>query len=595
MAYFLNVGDLSSGTCSINDYVIDWHIDSVGGDVGFVTANAGNPESGVDAYHPIVDEVLPAATYYPVIRYVYIGADKFTAVYEEGAYYSPDLATCLSPITIDPIDCSASNFTPTEQLPYDFRVLRDVGEGSKDRTFNFEIGATTNYFAWAINTDNISDQIKIYYCTLLDPDGTLIDNLVTGTDATTNYNPVSYPVNPIIIDNSVPSQVIKYVSDLTGFSYITGDFIKVEVLGNYYNPSLDGTKWTIYMRCLESLDSLPDMVPTFTKIASTTIDHPFCEYSLYYEVDEPMSTYSEFPSNDLFKYFTYSYTPPTFSSIPNNYRISINWSETAPNQGSFATTCQGLNGSVNVSKIGTVVTWTFTNTLDYDKFVNDYNIVTALSGYIAGISADPTTDVGYYGIFVVRIYKNLGGCDTSVPFDQVVISIHSDWTFDPIDKEVISVDLVAIPDLLIPYGDCNTWNETATGNSNEVASFISTSDFSYDAEVRTTTYIGGSMPIPNSPSSSITQLSYVQFYNIMLNGIYSPTNPLGWVSISNFWRAYSQYDRFTFSDTSSDAARINSWCLERSRFFTTLDEADYTTYDVIDCAPSTTTTTTTTL
>lgn len=594
MALFLTCGDLTSSGCAVGDYLIEWRLNSNSGNTVFRTSNSGNTDPNIDAFHPVVDEIVVAGDLYPVVKYAVLDGERYVCEDNGTDRYSADLNSCIPPFTIDPINCSTSNFSPTNDLPYDIFISRSVGQGSKDREFTFSLSSSTQYFAWCFVAYSISDGIQVFYCTQNDPTGTLLDFIVVGKDAKQDLAPANYPVDPIGIKPFSNQEKVKYVTDLTGINYTTGDYLKIKIIGNYNDPSQDGTNWDIYMRCLDSLDPLPDYSRTFTKTGDVKFSQYItssCRYEFKYPVQESFSSVT-YTQSDFQKYF---YIKRVGGGIRNSStETNVNFSDTSWNETLYVSTvsnqsCNLYAGEVNIEKTGTSLTLSFTESADYLLFKNQYDNRVASTNYTTASNADPVVDPEYYAFFTFGVYDNNVGCiDGATGFKVIYVHWSSVWIFDDsLDKIIISLNVPA--NQLQDYGDCNNWNELVTGYLQSMNGTKTELDYNYTF-IKFPSSSGNfesnfffSPMSKRFPSSFDSNQFTIYIPKVMVNNIYTPTNAEGFLLnfVNDYFYTYPGYDRLTFTDPSTDQTRLRSWVYKRARFFTTKVESDIFIFDEV--------------
>ena len=592
MSYFLNCDSLQLASGTLGDYVIEWRQGSISGLEVFVSGNAGNIDPDIEAYHPLVDEIVQGGTLYPIIRYAYINGDKYTAYYEEGAFYSPDFLTCLDPVVVDVLTCGDTNYVGD----YDYYIVRDVGQGENSRSLKFDILNTTNYLAWGFDTEVIADGIKIYYCTLADPVGTLLDYLITGRNVVQDLAPVNYPINPIVIYN-YSATVVKYVTDFSTIGYAAGDYLRIEIIGNIMDQSQTDTKWTIYLKCLENLDVMYDMydMHNITDTPVISYDEDYCSYYLTYSTTDQITKPLGYLSSFFAKYFYIKYGGGAYANLAAGGSGYFVWITTSLSAGETNIGCAQLNDSITYTKNAGNITLTFTNTLDYDKAVSDITHI-ASNMYYANYLAATDKDVAYYSVITIMGYDGGVSCDNPGTNTAWYIHLSSSITYDPINKETLIFDfpVSAITNNMdVPFDSCDTTYDRADAMIAYMNGTIALANgTTYTAELRNNYIIGSLINVPSTiHTTTSTPYYYTYIPQIMINGLYDPLL-FGWCLVGSQYNAYQIKDRITLTDPSTHESRLACWTLERSRFFTTYDCADLNTYDLIYEATTTTTTTT---
>lgn len=598
MSYFLNCDTLLSDKCGLGNYAIEWRQDAIDGPIVFVSGNQGNLDEDIEGYHPLVDEIVQGGTLYPVIRYAYLNGQKYTAEYEEGALHSPDFLTCLSPVVIDVLTCGDTNYTGD----YDYQLIREVYTGEKSRSIKFNITNSSNYLAWGFNAEIIADGIKIYYCTLANKTGTLLDYLVSGVnDVVTNYSPVNYPDNPIIINTGSTARIIKYITDFSSISYTAGDYLRIEIIGNYIDPSHSDTKWTLYLKCFDALGEIYDTSDFHTINSTPAIgwNDTQCYYYITYNTIDQILKTGGFTSSFVYKYFDISINYGHVYNYLNGGSGSLSWAVYDSGAGETNFGCASLNGSITYTKVSTGIRLDFTNTNDYDKAVADINHVINDNIYYDDYLAATNKDLAYYGYYRIMGYNSGISCDN--PGTNTVWTIHlsSSITYDPVDKQTL---FFAFPspaitnNMDIPVDDCDFTYDRAQLNIDAMDSTISLADdTTYTTSVRLYYIIGSLIRIPYINHNTVIYPSHsISIPSIMINGLFNPALYGYCLNYGNYYYySYQIYDKIEFTDTSSHEARLANWKISRLKYFTTDNCADVNTYEVVYEATTTTTTTTT--
>lgn len=597
MSYFLNCDTLLSDKCGLGNYAIEWRQDAIDGPIVFVSGNQGNLDEDIEGYHPLVDEIVQGGTLYPVIRYAYLDGQKYTAEYEEGVLHSPDFSSCLSPVVVDVLTCGDTNYTGD----YDYQLIREVYTGEKSRSIKFDITSSSNYLAWGFNAETIADGIKIYYCTLADRDGILLDFIISGTSGiTTNYNPIDYPNNPIVI-NTGYARVVKYITDFSGITYTAGDFLKIEIIGNYYTPTQDDTKWTLYLKCFDILGEVYD-TSNFHTIDSTPVmnwNNVNCYYTVTYDTIDQIPKIGGITSSFFYKYLYMNQEGSSTINSLNGGGCYLSWKENITWNGGIGSGCFTLNGSITYTKVSTGVQLSFTNSLDYDKAISDINLIINGSYYDDYLSATDK-DIAYYGNYWINGYNPGTSCDN--PGTSIYWQIHlsSEITYDPINKQTLFFAFPTTPitnNMDVPEGDCNdNGYNRAQSEVYSMNLIISLPDnTTYTIYLTRSRIIGSSIYVPMSDYvDNLYSYSYVYIPVIMVNNLFDPLlygycQKYG--SGGLYYYSYQVKDYVEITDTSSHEARLANWKISRSKYFTTGDCADIETYELIYEATTTTTTT----
>ena len=616
MSYFLSCGRLKTNLCTLGDYVIEWRLNSRSGGVVFVSGEGSDPD--IQAQHPLVDEIVTGGTLYPIIRYAYMNGSKYTAEFEPGAFYSPDFVTCLDPIYVEEINCDTL-FNASAN--YNYRLTREVNIGEKNRSIKFDIDSDVNYIAWAFIGVQIPDKLNVYYCKGNDPNGEIIDSVIVGaTGVTTDYNPSNYPrqsgydpespVTPIIFSSL--SQ-FRYISDLTGFTYETGDWIRFEIIGNVLNPDEDETKWTLEIKCFDSLDLSNNFINVGGFVEGSVVaqwDPVNCWNQISFQFDDHFSSVNNDSNIFMRKYLTFSgpssfssnvvggasaYQSPAGTMLYRFPKSTILTSLYFGNVNGSQNTCLPLAGQITIEKTSTHLNLSFTDSADYDLVANNIAAVQAHAKYTEFLSSTPA-DIGYYSAYMFS-FRLSTGCDQSASTKYFYIHLSSTVTFT--SPTSISLTLVEItnqyPD---PQEDCNFIMSTINNRVSLINSTKNEANNTYYTNVRFGNGEGliprglaYSPPVVNN-GQAITRGVHLQIPKIILNNLFDITAYGFCETVSSYivYRSYETYDRVTITDTNDP---LNNFKIERSRYLETHNCNDLLVFDTVyEQTPPTSSTTT---
>ena len=257
----MSIGNLLLTSGTIGAYVIDWHFGTPYGPIILISGDSFGSDPSVQQTHPFTNVPVPGGTLYPVIRWVYINGIQYSSTLTPGMRYSPDLYTCLDPISVKNLTCyNGVNPAPgdgTDPFGYGQRYSSQFhynylgsasSEATKTISFVLNTGGTTKYLCWYFKGYAISDTLKVKYVSIIDSSETILDWWKIGADA--GYNMSSWP-------RLYNGQYFRFVTNLTGITYNTGDYLKFEVTPNPTNPA---TNWDLYTLCRSGFtcDVYPD-------------------------------------------------------------------------------------------------------------------------------------------------------------------------------------------------------------------------------------------------------------------------------------------------------------------------------------------------
>lgn len=523
-----NLVSLANVPCVVGDYVIDWYLDSTTNPIAFTSGNLGNTDPAIQQRHPFTgNSARPsvAGSWIPVIRYVTLDGIPYAATPTVGFELSTSLETCLLPVVVvNPTCFNGSNTTPaTLQYSHEFKYLNSNAVFSDaNKTLNFELDASTQYLAWAFRGNTVSDRITFTYVSGVTQ--TLLEDFVIGGDVTTNLN-----VTPKLVQSAV---LYKYILDLTSFTYTAGDYIKIDILASYVNPTNTNTNWDLYLECLTTFDSTWTRAVLDTCVPTMTYDIVSCRYNL----DIDFTGFNDNSSGDIFKYLSNVYrlsqnidilpttSNPTLVAYLNTSQ-SCSFNSTTINYDPSCTTSSGSYTVIRSITGGQVnYFYQFTDVNDFNKTQAEYNAAFAYlsSGYVN----DPT-DINYYRFFrfVPTVYNNNSCGDGVLSFRWHTVHFSVPITFDALNLTMsydpITISTTAfdpgpcpgtcVPGQLVFLTDCNN-----TANP-------SNAGFSYTLNTIPTKLVGGSYYLRSivPPTSTIVQYGFQYFLP------YFPTLPAG--------------------------------------------------------------------
>lgn len=612
MSYFLSCNPLQSNECSVGDYVIEWRLNARDGEIVFVSGKGSDP--AIQAQHPLVNEVVFAGTLYPIIRYAYLNSTKYTAEFEEGALHSPDFVTCLDPVVVDEVDCdTVLGSDPNYNYYLSYNNINDVGQ-DKSRTIKYNISATTQYLAWALRAYDVAEQIKIYYCTLADPTGTLIDNFIIGTRnasgglLVTNLYPSSYPTNARTYNYST-GYPMPYISDLTSFTYTVGDYIRIEIIGSVLEPANTNTNWILSVQCIESIDDSfystdISKIDTLPSGALTFYGDPRCYYDISYNLLEetgnlnafyrPVNPYFLYRYTDILHSYTYSSNTKSLENGTNPIYLGLRWKTIASISWMVQTiaTCVNLGTeTISISKSGSDISFIFSDIDDYNVFVADIAAVQADADYTTWLGLS-SSDSRYYGYYYIHYIYALSCGDTRTNL-YFYIWLGSPISYDEPNKTITFTCTVPTND--ISSDTCNTVRSDITSL---IVNFNGTIAFNYapytPTNVRTTKPVGALWwNTPVLAETSRTTYSYLYIHEALVNNIFDPLS-LGFCydAPTKTYRLYRVDDILTMKTYGTHDQRLYDWKLER-RVRLRTDVCTDTAYEIVAEGPGTTTTTTT--
>ena len=587
---FLTCGSLFLTSGSLGHYVIEWNLGSPAGATQFVSGDDSVFDGDIQEEHPLVESVVFAGTLYPVIRYVYVNGIKYTAEWEVGSRYSPDLLTCLDPVIITSITCSTvyggDTDYPNYKLTYDFE---NPGSYDKSRSLKYEVCPNMEYLAWSFKAEYVADQLEIYYCTALDPVGILVDNFIIGqqsapnTALITNLYPINYPTNPRYYMQWYYMSV-RFITDISGFVYAAGNYLRIVVTGSVLEPTNDATDWELKLLNFEASDlDFTFINNTVYKIADIPVmayDATNCWYDVTYNtVDTGIGYSNEF----LYKYFTImAYngggaiydgfgTNPIHTTLP--WKTNSNWYMTywyGPQSSSkmnLDTIDPGppiVRETISISKTTSDFLFTFTDVDDYNKFKSNITSIQADADYIAW-SGTNDTQYEYFKCYYIRYLVGNSIGDSSVEL-SFYFHLTTVITYDDLNYTINFTMPIPINNFVdVP---CSTTYESIDQhitnlNTTKNYTIIPAYEDTHIRYIDPITLYGCYEYLSNT--LTVTESYYLQINEVMMNNLFDMT-------IHNFCddgtaqhplRLYRYYDRLSFKLYGSHAERLANWKLER--------------------------------
>ncbi len=552
----LNVGNLTLGSGSLNNYLIEWKLGSTTGDIVFISGNLTNTDTNKQASHPLINEPIQGGTLYPVLRYIEIDAFKYSPYLSEGGRYSPDLLNCLLPVTIISMNCgNGTSGEYSHSLSYNNSTELPA---NATRTVRFEIDSNTTSFAWEFNGQFIADRITISYIDPSLPDETLID-WVIGVDATTDY--LSTPKKYF-------GGLLKGVITLNQ-PYFSGNYLKIQIIPSYYNPLNTNTNWNFKCKCFTTISLLncelaPNNINQIGDLSlmQMTWNALFCKYILTYQTVGGAG-YNDILDCDLAKYI------PNVGIWPNS-----DWSQTQTidiNRNEFGQSTYGrlpgtkieTNGTFTITKTGTNLIYQFNNSTDYTMFVNGYNLTQTDTHWI-DYSSD-ATNINHYKFIVDNQPIELPPFGDTTPSIVVYISYDSIWNFDAILFK-ITIQLASVTNGFVssPCSTVYTAVNTEVNNSNNFRSqpdFVKTTKMANpsplaDYYIYATT--NNLTTIESQKYILIPNETYTQTTNCLCTPSCSPFIP-DWHQVGSTWYFYKQYLKVEITNNSDPINNYQVW------------------------------------
>jgi hypothetical protein len=594
MSLYLSANKLTSDYGTVGDYLIEWRLGSVSGDAVFITGEGSDPL--LQAIHPFEDEIVQSGTLYPVIIYSDFNGQRYTLQPDSGDNYSPDLLQCLELyfVVIDSVNCASGGAGTYSHIYTYVNTLDPAIDASRTIKFDLNADGSTNFFAWYFQGFEVVDRLTIYYYHINDienPDKLIdwkIGSNLTGDDFTSD--PKKYDFSSI-----------HSVIDLQPYNHENGDYLIIEVIPRTEEPTNLNTNWTLSVKCLETFDDNTyenNMRVIDTDTVAMIWDNVNCVYHVTWQNLVPYTIPTHYENYLDTRYLDYLeiafvgfdyYTKNDFT-----FHVQLrNKIDTTKGSINYSTTCAALNGSLNITKTGNQLVYTFTNSTDYNFYKTSYNTILANTTW-ATQSTDPYVRSYYNHIFTnERIGTTCG--DSYTDQSVYIWDAENQFVFDD-GANTITITLTTFS--LPIEEDCDDlYDETYVIKSN-IDGAISAVDYSIDTNIRYNGFIGRYWEATNSIDSFKTfNLAYYEV-NQSLIGI----TPTGWNNLSTEWYFTNGYGidlqtgivEITDMDDPINNFRIKTVLNPDGTYLATVDAIIvYEIANGVVIIPTTTTTTTT--
>lgn len=597
----LDCGDLILTTGSLGDYHIEWKLDEASQDATTVFTSGITTDPGeVQMQHPFSSpQPVLAGTLYPVFKYIYVNGIRYSAYSDDEGVYAPSLLTCLGPYIVDALNC-ASTLGTDLVYPYhlEYDNIADFGD-NKSRVLKFDLLSETPYLAWEFEGDIIAERLDIYYCTELNPEGTLVDSFIDGQQSapgvalSTSLYPVGYPgtrgsiISRRVFGGTFAYAPLRFVSKFTDFTWSVGDFLLIEITGSVLEPTTTNTNWSIKLKCLYSLDFECGLSVNsdIGKIISTPYmvyeGDPTCQYRVYYNtLDRHVAPVRSDPSTHfLEKYLTFTSAvgsggasvSSSTSTSPNPVYIGLGYNTTAASTQIHTSTgfntCLDLGSeTVLVEYNAGDIIYTFSDVDDYDKYKADYAAFQADAEYITWTGLTDS-DPRYYARILIYHYTATSCGDISTT-RYFYVWFGSTFTFDDINQKMTVT--CTVPTNVLSDITCDNVKESI---DTDITWFIRTRDNSFSfyaipvggllSNVRTIglIYANWTYGVVNATNTGY-RYAFVRIEDAMINGL-CDLSIHGFCKLETMWTIYRLYDRLTLTDPTDHASRLANWRLER--------------------------------
>lgn len=596
----LSAGAVSCTCGTIGDFAIDWRVGSVDGPITLTSGAGTDPD--IQTTHPFTNEPVLAGDIYPTIRYIWIDGIRYTTIdNEEGTLTEPII--CITPenAPVAALSCSTS-YNADAYYDFIFTYNAITSGTDKSREFKFDLSPTTNYLAWGFTGFTVTDGLEMFYCTASDPVGTQIENWQIGQALTGTTN---YTTNP---QRLASTQQQRCVSNLTGFTYAAGDYIRIDITGSILDPSNTNTNWVIKCKCLETPNCdqcgcVGEGCYELTRqvdISSITMtwDATACEYLLDYSLQ---GSCPNIMSATFFRYIGTGDVPVTglgfapvtspsgllptspYSQLTSplvRLRLLYNTIGSQTNVVTSSASFTGLAGQMTFAKSGTTLTFSFTDNVDYNYYK------TELQTRIAGVTGfvNDNTQVGYYQMFQISAPITITSCGDNQTIRTFNWHVDSATSFDD-GLRTITITL-NVPAIGIVDSDCSTVYEVALSLVNQMTNSstgTSTPNFSQTTVCRRNPNNFSYVKLTTTVNAQTQRTESVR-YTItpeLIDGI-CDMEAAGFCFTTASWNLYKYHDRFTLTDPTDHTSRLNNYRLERATAFLNGTQCSGTpTYDLV--------------
>ena len=451
----LSVGNLVGGSCTFDEYVIDWYRD---GHHAMVSGKGYDPD--IQSFHPFTGlAAIPVepGQWKPVLRYVVMDGKVLYARNRKCKDWCMDLQAELPSITVPFITVNAlhcglvgtGNNAPA--LNYDFSVRYQTTQDFSlaERTFRMMLDGNgdTGYVAVRFQGDIVADKIETFYRDETTP----LNAYVVGTNLTAN--------NPNVIPQEIDYGWILTVANMEDRTYQTGDYITIKVTPSVKEPGNFNTIWRVDLKCLpkgvfECNLFHPGVRTIDVNRISLSWNEPQCRYELlFYTVDNLGSSYS----NTFFgKYLSPIYTGganTASNSTEGLVNIYLRKSITASAPTIYVTTSfTNMSDSFLAAKTGNILTFEFADSNDYNAFKDSHAAVTGHARYL-DYSPDPTSHL-HYKFFHLTWRETMLSCGDTFVLRTQRFHISSPVAFDDSLKK-ITIGMLNVSNGIIAE-DCNS-------------------------------------------------------------------------------------------------------------------------------------------
>jgi len=388
------MGDITTTFGTATDYLIYWYRNNET-EPQYITGK-GTLFTPYSFTHPLTGQgaiLAQSGEYSLKIAKIRINGINFSTLDTPPPGFVKATTSCipLVTVTVSALNCSNGNFQSTDTFfngySHKFEYLNaSLGSTPQSLSTTFDLGITTNYFAYAFKGSSIKDTLKITFIGEMYSDPIILEFIEIGFDA------LSSSIPSVLPKRAQTNVHYKKVISLEGLPNRTlNDYLIIEIIPNQTNNE---TIWSLYLKCLTSIDC--------THCTDAYINQPYKLYGS--QIVTAIQTCGNFNVNgqveacsatsldnaDLYKYLsqensnwqnmgircTQCSPPPPLRSVATNQLLNANIRSCNSNgDGVQSDTCgPNSSGSVNVTSTingnSVSVTISFTNVANFTNVLN---------------------------------------------------------------------------------------------------------------------------------------------------------------------------------------------------------------------------------
>ena len=553
----ITAGNLTSPSCTVGDYAIEWRLGSASGPVQFTSGNNAAADPAITVLHPIAAEPTQGGEYFPVIKFVFLDGVKYVSSPTPYVKYSPDLETCLEPITVQNYSCENGG---TGKYAHTINYVNNVNSSTlASRTLRFDLNATTQFIAWTFTGASVPDNIKISY---VSPTNSIDDELEywrIGTDNVGN----DYSISPKRLDSNVLSTVLS----LEAYTFAAGDFLRIEVSPNVGNTN---TNWTLGFKCLNTYPDCPTcdakLVREYDMNSFTMTWNPAtCNYEVRWQ---RLNTCAVAPNTNTAGNFGYYHSLGSSNvgafNAPTNATIAYDFSRNTTSSNFVTHTqsdCAQLEGTARWIKSGSTLTVEYSDVDDYNSMKGRYTTINSSVNFV-NYSTDPTNINHYkWWTFSIRVAALCGDAFT-------LKSISTHYSNVPVFDDINRTMTINLSNVTNGYIDvaCSSVYETLQNRITNINNGLAQADFDLTTSVRSqsSTVDAAMVGAYNTISvNGATQVTLFTQYPVLYQTVcdlaaynWSLNSPNGYPGQYTF---IGNYERITITDNTDPE---NNWRVE---------------------------------